>query len=142
MYDNDYFFYMGYAYGHELPNIQPADNIFQWAIVNNKNKVIGWFAYRIQPETDTAYNFGFYSFDRGNPIIGRDIFKKMEDLVKEHHRVEWRMIGDNPVQKHYDKFCEKHNGNRVHLHQVCKDTHGQYHDEYIYEIVKNSTALI
>jgi hypothetical protein len=47
------------------------------------------------------------------------------------------MIGGNPVKRHYDKFCAKHNGNRVVLHDVCKDENGNYRDEYIYEIIKH-----
>ena len=60
----------------------------------------------------------------------------MERLVSRYRRVEWRMVGGNPVQKHYDRFCEKFGGNRVVLHQVTKDENGNYRDVYIYEIVK------
>ena len=135
MYDDDYFLYMGYAHGHELPKIGTFDNEYQWAIVSPKSeKIIGWFAYRVQPETDTVLNFGLYSFDRGNPIIGKDVFEKMEDLVFSHRRLEWRVIGGNPVIKHYDKFYERFLGNKVTLHDVTKDHNGIYRDEHIYEI--------
>lgn len=136
MYDDDYFLYTGYAHSHELPNLEPADGVYQWAIINSKNEVIGYLSYRIQPETDTAYNFGLYSFNRGNPIIGRDVFKKMEELVQNHRRVEWRVIGGNPVIKHYDRFCKKYKGNKVKLHSVTKDQSGKYRDEYWYEVLK------
>ena len=152
MYDDDYFLYMGYAHGHELPKIEPRDNVYQWAIVSpervthvdeywditikNPEKIIGWFAYQIQPETDTVLNFGLYSFDRGNPIIGKDVYEKMEELVFAHRRLEWRVIGGNPVIKHYDKFCERFLGNKVTLHEVVKDPDKVYRDEHTYEIVK------
>ena len=155
MYDDDYFLYMGYAHGHELPKIEPRDNVYQWAIVREtkinidplgvfqelrytptKENVIGYFAYQIQPETDTVYNFGLYSFDRGNPIIGGDVFYKMKELVEKHRRIEWRVIGDNPVIRHYDKFCYMNNGRKVTLHNVTKDHNGIYRDEHIYEIVR------
>ena len=45
------------------------------------------------------------------------------------------MIGENPVKKHYDKFCSKHGGNVVVLHDACKDPNGKYVNAYIYEIV-------
>lgn len=135
MYDDDYFLYMGYAHGHGLPKIGTFDNEYQWAIVS-KEKVIGWFAYRVQPETDTVFDFGLYSFNRGNPIIGKDVFCKMKELVKKHRRLEWRVIGGNPVIRHYDKFCCLNGGKRVTLHKVVKDTNGFYRDEHIYEIVK------
>lgn len=154
MYDNDYFLYMGYAHGHELPKIGTFDNEYQWAIVSPKRvtyvdeygditepteipeKIIGWFAYRVQPETDTVLNFGLYSFDRGNPVIGEDVFYKMKELVEKHRRLEWRVIGGNPVIKHYDKFCWRNGGNKVTLHGVTKDHNGVYRDEHIYEILR------
>ena len=169
MYDDDYFLYMGYAHGHELPKIEPRDNVYQWAIVKEqpidtkpdptfitpfsgswtlasthisynsviKHEVIGYFAYQIQPETDTVLNFGLYSFDRGNPIIGKDIFTKMKELVEKYRRLEWRVIGGNPVIRHYDKFCYLNGGKRVTLHNVAKDPNGTYRDEHIYEIVRD-----
>lgn len=149
MYDDDYFLYMGYAHGHELPKIGAFDNQYQWAIVSPEKfklyggmksvhiseKVIGWFAYQAQPETDTVLNFGLYSFDRGNPIIGEDVFCIMTELL-DHRRLEWRVIGGNPVIKHYDKFCWRNGGNKVTLHNVVKDRNGVYRDEHIYEILR------
>ena len=157
MYDDDYFLYMGYAHGHELPKTEPRDNVYQWAIVGKekrnddfwsvlkevgdvpvKETVIGYFAYVYQPEADTVLNFGLYSFDRGNPVIGKDVFTKMKELVEKHRRIEWRVIGGNPVIRHYDKFCYKHGGNKVTLHKVTQDNNGIYRDEHVYEIVKPS----
>ena len=136
LYTDDFFWYTGYGGCNELPKLEPRDDDYKYAIVDGKDNVIGYFAYRIEFTVDTVLNFGLYSFDKGNPLIGKDLFEKMEELVREHRRIEWRMISGNPVQKHYDKFCNKHNGNRVWLHQITKDAHGQYHDECIYEIVK------
>lgn len=156
MYNDEYFLYTGYTHSHGLPKIGTFDNEYQWAIVSPKRviyvdeyenitepteipeKIIGWFAYRVQPETDTVLNFGLYSFNRGNPIIGKDVFEKMEELVFSHRRIEWRVIGGNPVIKHYDKFCERFLGNKVTLHDVTKDYNGIYRDEYIYEIVRDT----
>lgn len=136
MYNDDYFLYMGYAHGHELPKIEPQDNVYQWAIVNRQDKVIGWFAYRIDSHNDCVYHFGLYSFDRGNPIIGKDVFEKMEELVMTHRRIEWRVIGGNPVIRHYDKFCERFLGNKLTMHSVTKDHNGVYRDEHLYEIMR------
>lgn len=153
LYSDDYFWYTGYGTCTELPVIKSdGDGYYQWAIVRPKPKdmtekeyyekrdeyVIGYFAYRIHTETDTVCNFGLYSFDRGNIIIGFDVFNKMEELISEHRRMEWRMVGGNPIKKSYDKFCKRHNGHIAKLHQATKDIHGEYHDEYIYEILKEN----
>ena len=161
VYNDDYFFYMGYPHGHEVPGINVTDYYYQWAIIGKGyeqdswdtgdghviycddetrpiEKVIGYFAYQIQPEADTAMNFGLYSFDKGNPLVGHDVFRKMVELLLNHRRLEWRVIGGNPVEKNYDWFCKKYGGNKVTLHSAVKDPHGGYRDEHIYEILRDA----
>ena len=48
------------------------------------------------------------------------------------------MVGNNPVEKHYDKFCKKYNGNKYILKDALRDKQGIYHDDVIYEIVFNN----
>lgn len=138
MYTDNYFLYMGYLHGHQLPNITDEDCTYQWAIINSNDEVIGYLSYRIYG--DSVINFGLYSFDRGNPIVGKELFNKMEELAKNYHRIEWHMVGGNPVKKHYDKFCQKYNGNVIVLHDVMKDSNGNYRDEYIYEIINDKVG--
>lgn len=167
MYDDDMFYYQGYAHGHEMTEIKPEDNLYQWAIIgkitevrntivpdaeNNGykyifhkyhygQKLIGYFSYRIDPATDNVYNFGLYSFNKGNALIGHDVFKKMEELINTHHRVEWRCIGGNPALRGYVRFMEyihKKYGYYVYKHRltdVTKTPHGDYRPEHIFEIV-------
>ena len=147
MYDDDMFYYQGYAHGHEMTEIEPQDNVYQWAIMGYSmrscgyTRPIGYFAYRIDPATDNVYNFGLYSFDKGNALIGHDVFKKMEELIKEHHRVEWRCVGGNPALRGYVRFMEyihKKYGYYVYKHRltdVTKTKHGNYRSEHLFEIV-------
>jgi len=139
LYTEDFFYYAGYRGATYIPEIKREDFVYQYAIVDptkdKGNELIGYFSYQFDTLNDTARNFGLYSFDRGNKIIGRDIIKKMRELVQSHHRVEWRMIGGNPVKRHYDKFCRRYGGNVVQLHEVVKSPSGKYVDEYLYEIV-------
>lgn len=51
------------------------------------------------------------------------------------HRIEWRMIGGNPVERSYDKFCNKFGGTKHVLRDAIKDKYGKYHDDIIYEII-------
>lgn len=138
IYSDNFFLYAGYPGCHEAPNLEPSDENYRYAIINpDTDEVIGYFAYHIDFTTDCVSNFGLFSFDPGNIRIGHDLYYKMKELADEHRRIEWRMIGGNPVQRTYDKFCEKYNGNRVILHEVTKDEHGNWHDEYIYEILRH-----
>ena len=137
LYTQDFFYYTGHDGATYIPEIKRDDFVFQYAIVD-KDKLVGYFSYSLNTISDTINNFGLYSFDRGNPVIGRDIIRKMKELVNSHHRVEWRMIGGNPVKRHYDRFCRRYGGNVVKLHESVKTPSGEYADEYIYEIINGN----
>lgn len=137
LYTDDYFYFTGYVHTNCLPDIHTEENLYQYAIIDNE-RVVGFLSYIIWEATDTAMNFALYSFERGNTIVGRDVYTKLRELINTHRRVEWRMVGGNPVEKTYNKFCSKHGGNHVVLRSVCKDLHGNYRDEHIYEIVKTT----
>ena len=141
IYTEKYFYYVGYAYGFEIPNIRAQDEYYQWAIVepidNFTDKILGYLAYHIDPSSDNVDRFGLYSFDEGNQIVIRDTYNKLEELIKQHHRVEWRVIEGNHAKRGYDAFCNKHNGNCVCLHDVIKDSQNKYRNEYIYEVIRS-----
>ena len=111
---------------HENPNSET----YQYAIVNKDNKIIGYLAYCIDWYSSRAYGFGLFSFERGNSIVGFDLFNEMEKLIHDYklHRVEWRMVGGNPVEKHYDKFCKLHNGKKHILKDSIRDKNGNIVD--------------
>lgn len=137
VYTEDYFYYCGYAYCHELPEIRTKDNEFQWAIVGGDGEVLGYLAYSIDPLTDSVYHFGLFSFKRCSVTVGRDLAAEMERLAESHRRLEWRMIGGNPVKKHYDRFCKEHGGSVFMLHDVTRDLNGGLRNEYVYEVVND-----
>ena len=151
MYDDDMFYYQGYAHGHETTEIKPQDNLYQWAIVSKRKgfycyytkQLIGYFAYRIDPNTNNVYNFGLISFDKGNPLVAKDVFDKIKELILNHHRVEWRCIGGNPALRGYKNFIKRINRKynlqcKMHFFtDVVKDNQGMYRDEVVFEIVNN-----
>ena len=67
----------------------PNESQFQYAIVDKNEKLIGYLGYSVDWYVSKAYNFGLFSFDRGNILVGRDVFDKLEELIKTLHRVEW-----------------------------------------------------
>lgn len=138
LYSNDYFLYSGFAHDCTPPTIHPEDYRYDYACVEEKDgkrNVIGFFSYFEDVSSNSVQRFGLISFDKGNTLFVKDVFTKIEELYRTHHRIEWRMIGCNPVKRHYDKFCKKYNGNVVVLHDYLKDKEGNYVDEYIYEII-------
>lgn len=138
LYTDTMYLETGYAGEQYVPDITevPEGGRFNYAIVDSNDEVIGFISYDVDYYISKAYNFGLISFDRGNPLVGKDLFSKMEELVNIFHRVEWRMVGGNPVERSYDKFCKMHNGTKHILKDALKDNYGKYRDDVIYEIVK------
>lgn len=122
-----------------MPDIaeEPDKETYQFAIVDSKNKLIGYVSYNIDWYSSQAHRFGLMSFDRGNPLIGKELFSIMTNLINDLklHRIEWYMVSGNPVERSYDKFCEKYNGRKIVLRDTFKDRLGKYHDSITYEII-------
>lgn len=139
MYSTDMMFYSGWI-GFDPPEISlNSDGTnYQYAILD-KGEVVGYFTYIIDWYSSQAKCFGLYSFDRGNKIIGIDVYKELKRIINDYklHRIEWRMIGGNPVEKHYDKFCKKYNGKKFVFTDSIKDKNGNYHDDVVYETILN-----
>ena len=138
-YTEDMVFYTGYL-GNSLPRIEDSGDGggYQYAIIDN-DKLIGYFTYSIDWYSSSARCFGLFSFNRNNKLIGLDVRRELRKIINDYHihRLEWRMVGGNPVEKHYDKFCEKYRGKKFVLTDVIKDRYGKYHDDVIYEIIFN-----
>lgn len=114
------------------------DSIYQFAIVDEQ-KLIGYFEYCWDVYCKRVNQFGLFSFDSGNKQIGIDVLREMKKLLQDKniHRIEWHMVGGNPVERHYDNFCRRHRGKKHILKDALRDKHGEFRDDIIYEIIKN-----
>lgn len=139
-YTEDMMYETGYL-GNWTPDIidNPDANIYQYAIIDSKEKLIGYLDYHIDWYCSCANRFGLISFDRGNPTIGKDLYNELNKLINDYklHRIEWRMVSGNPAERSYDRFCKKFNGTKHILKDSIKDKYGKYHDDIIYEIINN-----
>ena len=65
-----------------LPCIQEETETgqFQYAIVNSEEKLVGYLDYHIDWYTSCASRFGLISFDRGNLIVGKDLYNELKKL--------------------------------------------------------------
>lgn len=122
----------------DIPNIDECSDAsnYQYAIVDN-GKLMGYFTFQIDWYSSCINCFGLFSFDRNNKTIGVDVYRELKKIIKDYHihRMEWRMVGGNPVEKHYDRFCERYHGKKFVLTDAIKDRRGNYHDDIIYEII-------
>uniref|UniRef100_A0AAU8B0C5 Uncharacterized protein n=1 Tax=Dulem virus 35 TaxID=3145753 RepID=A0AAU8B0C5_9CAUD len=137
-YTDDMMFYQGCLNNDLIEVVNKTDGgYYQYAVVDTDNKLIGYIAYRIDYYSSCAYSFGAFSFDRGNPIMGRELFDLLERLIKQCHRVEFRAVSGNPAVKGYDKFLQRHKdiGYKHIFKDEFRDSQGEYHDTYLYEFV-------
>lgn len=138
-YSDDMMFYRGDRY-NSLLNVaeEPDGGQYQYAVTDAGGNLIGYVAYSVDYYSQCASDFGAFSFDRGNPIMGLELYRLMERLVSTMHRVEFRAISGNPATRAYDHFLDRHRdiGMKHTFYDVFRDTKGEYHDVYIYEFVR------
>ncbi len=137
-YTDDMMFYQGCNNSYLMEISDKSDNgRYQYAVVGNNDKLIGYIGYYVDYYSSCAYNFGAFSFDRGNPIMGKELFGLLEKLIKTFHRVEFRAVSGNPAIRGYDNFLKRHSdiGNKHIFRDEFRDVNGDYHDTYLYEFV-------
>lgn len=137
-YTDDMMFYQGSINSYLIEiNEKGEDGNYQYAVVGADNNLVGYISYTIDYYSSCAYNFGAFSFDRGNPAMGKELFELLERVVSNMHRVEFRAISGNPAIKGYDKFLERHKdiGMKHTFRDEFRDVSGKYHDVYLYEFV-------
>lgn len=137
-YTDDMMFYQGCVNSYLIEIADKGEGgHYQYAVVGEDDKLIGYIDYRIDYYSSCAYSFGAFSFDRGNPIMGKELFDLLENLVKQYHRVEFRAVSGNPAVRGYDAFLQHHKdiGLKHVFRDEFRDLQGDYHDTYLYEFV-------
>lgn len=137
-YTDDMMYYCG-CNDSDLINVldHSSNGDYQYAVTGKDDRLIGYIGFSVDYYSSCAYNLGAFSFDRGNPIMGKELFGIMEKMVERLHRVEFRAVEGNPAIKGYDKFLERHSdmGRKLVFRDAMKDTLGVYHDTYLYEFI-------
>lgn len=126
-----------------LPDIVecPEENLFQYAIIDNNKNLIGYVSFKVNWYDSAAYNFGLISFDKGNINIGFAMKEVIDKIANEFHlhSMEWRVVGGNPVEDAYDRFCKKFNGHKHIINDANRDMRGNYRYAALYEIIFGET---
>lgn len=115
------------------------DGRYQWAVTHEDGRLIGYIEYQVDQYSSCVHNFGAFSFKRGDPVMGKELYNLLESLIAGYHRVEFRAVSGNPAVKAYDRFLEKHReiGSKHVMTDVFRDADGNYHDDYIYEFINS-----
>lgn len=140
-YTEDYFYYIGDPACYPI-KINDTSELgeYTFASVDKKGKLVGYIAYRVDFYIGCAYDFGLISFDKGNLTLAKDLEIVMKDIMENPaiRRVEWKAVVPNPVIKSYRRFCKKYHGTEFEFHDCTRDSHGKWHNEIIFEIMKDT----
>lgn len=138
---SDGMFYASSSLENFLPDIKPDDREghFQYAIFD-ADKLIGYMEYNIDYYVSRAYSFLMFSFAdtvKEKYQFGKAVYKVINKLTHQVHSIEWRAVQGNPACRAYDKMVKRYNGRKLVFYDSNRDKYGNYHDDYIYEILIN-----
>lgn len=137
-YYTDDMFYASASLGNFLPDIK--DDVrtghFQYAIYTDK--IIGYIQYLVNYYTSRASEFLMFSFadtSEEKYQFGKAIHDVIDELTHQLHTIEWVAVQGNPACRAYDKILQRYHGKKLTIRDCRRDKYGNYHDDYIYEIL-------
>ena len=139
-YDERYQYYFGGSYRMDFSlacNNDYPQRAF--AVLNNKDELIGCIKYSIDTDLGVAMWFGAINFSEDRFTFGKALKQVIEDCFLKFglNVVEWNVICGNPIERSYDRMCEKLGGRIIGIrHRRVKDMAGNICDDKIYEILR------
>lgn len=139
-YYTDDMFYASASLENFLPDIKVDDRAghFQYAIIDNTDKLLGYIEYQVNYYVSRASQFVIFSFadtPEKKYQFGKVIYQVIDELTQQVHALEWLAIQGNPACRAYDKMIKRYHGQKLIIHDTRRDKYGNYHDDYIYEIL-------
>ncbi len=117
-----------------------GDSQFRYFVsLGEGGEVNGLFSYRIDHECNFACYFGAINFSDCKLQFGHDLYQCIDDIFCKFYmnKLEFSVIIGNPIEKSYDRIVEKMGGRVLGIRRACaKDMAGNYHDEKIYEVMR------
>lgn len=140
-YDEKYQYYFGGSQRRDfsIPNNSNDGLCRAFAVLNDKNDLLGVIRYYVDFEAKVAQWFGAINFTDDKITFGRALFQVITDCFIKFglEVVEWNVICGNPIERSYDRLCNKFGGRIVGIrHKRAMDLSGNIHDEKIYEILR------
>ena len=111
---------------------------FPVAVLLQPCDITGYISYSVDWIAMSADQFGIISFDRGNVLFAKDVYKVICNLFEIYgmNRISWRVYVDNPAIRGYRKFIEKHGGRECgYYRQNARLQDGRLHDSVEFEIL-------
>ena len=131
-------FYTGWT-GDSLPELPDNNyNSHHFVSVDKNDNLIGYISYSVDWIAMSTDRFGIISFDKGNILFAKDVYKAICDLFEVYHmnRISWCAYADNPAIRGYRNFIRKHGGRECgYRRQNARLQDGKLHDSVEFEIL-------
>ncbi len=110
-----------------------------FAVLNNKDELIGCITYSIDTDLRIAQWFGAINFSDDKITFGRALRQVIDDcFIKFGMNVlEWNVICGNPIERSYDRMCQRLGGHIIGIrHNRSRDLAGNPLNDKAYEILR------
>ena len=146
-YDEKYQYYYGGSWRNDF---SLADNPGDYqrrafAVLNDKDELIGCIRYSVDSEMRIAQYFGAINFSNDKVTFGRAICQVIDDCFLKFGMevVEWCVICGNPVERSYDRMCKRLGGRIIGTrHKRAKDMAGNARNDKLYEILREDYLVV
>lgn len=111
----------------------------EFVSVNKEGEVLGYIRYRINQRSQIVSSFCAINFTT-NLGFARDLFQAIDDIFVryQYKKLKFGVYVGNPVEKTYDKLCERYGGRIVGVYKEdAKLMDGKYYDYKTYELFRD-----
>lgn len=142
-YDERYQYYFGGDWRNDF-SLADNNNDYQkraFAVLNDNDDLLGYISYSIDADLRIAQWFGAINFSDDKLTFGKAMRQVIADCFLKFGMevVEWRVICGNPIERSYDRICEKFGGEVVGIrHRRARDMAGNICDDKSYEILREN----
>lgn len=140
-YDKKYQYYFGGEWRRDFSladrDNSPCEHAF--AVLSDDGELVGFISYSVDLELRIAQRFGAINFTNNKITFGKALMQVIKNCFLKFGMevVEWYVVCGNPVEKCYDRMCERYGGHIVGIkHRRAKDMAGNPCDFKTYEILR------
>lgn len=136
------FYWQGSVRSYFIPLDQDDSRKLQYVSVGAYGNVLGLFECNLNRDTMTAYNVTAMRFTPTyEPEFAADMYRFVVDLLFKQYginRVVFNVIVGNPVERLYDRICEKFGGRIIGTFtQEARLQDGGLYDVKYYEMLRD-----
>lgn len=110
----------------------------QFVSVDTDYTILGYMEYNIDYYTSVVSDIRIVSFET-TATFGRDLMQMIDDIFTKYNinKIEFEMVGGNPVERHYRKFIDVYHGREIGVYkQSIRFPNGEYHDSVMFEMFR------